>query len=145
VPTTEGDRVLEVLGEAECRRLLTTARNGRLAFTQHALPAITPVSFRLHDRSVVIPARADDEFPSAARGAVVALEAGFRDDERRTEWSVSVVGPARLVTDAAEIAIYDSLAWERPISAPDRRYVAVLMGFLRGWRAVPVDPPVESA
>ncbi|MGY1633475.1 pyridoxamine 5'-phosphate oxidase family protein [Geodermatophilus sp. SYSU D01186] len=143
MPTTDADRAFEVLGEAECRELLTTARSGRLAFTQRALPAIQPVSFRLHDGSIVIPAHADDELSSAARGAVVALETGDRDDDRRLEWSVSVVGPSRLVTDPAEIATYDSLGWGRPMSAPDRCYVTVVVGLLRGWRTVPAHPPTH--
>ncbi|MGY1704800.1 pyridoxamine 5'-phosphate oxidase family protein [Geodermatophilus sp. SYSU D00697] len=136
MPTTHEDPVLEVLGHDECHGLLTTARTGRLGFTRNALPAIQPVAYRLHDGAVVIPAHADSDLVAGARGTIVAFETGCYDELGRG-WSVSVVGPARLVTDPTGIAALDALPWTRPATAPDRCYVAVLVRLLHGWRAVP--------
>ena len=53
--TTERERLLEVLDEAECRRLLGTASIGRIAFTEGAMPAIQPASYALRGEDVFIP------------------------------------------------------------------------------------------
>ena len=124
MPTTDPDRIVVPLDDAECRALLLGGRIGRLAFTRHALPAIQPVSYRLHDGEVVIPALAGSPFLPSAGGAVVAFEVDAHDEDTRTGWSVTVVGPCRTIArwgpDAA--------------TTPDRRYVAVRIGLLSGWR-----------
>ena len=56
------DREVEVLDEAECLRLLTTAAIGRVAFTEGALPAVQPVALPLLGDAEVLHAHA---FPAA--------------------------------------------------------------------------------
>jgi uncharacterized protein len=139
VETADQDPVLQVLDDPACRALLSATRLGRLGFTQDALPAIQPVAYVLEDDRVIISARSDSRFVAGTRGAVVAFEIDSYDPDDRTGWSVTVLGPSRLVTDPAEQAACDALAWPLRPSAPDRCYVAVRIGLLHGWRAVPVD------
>lgn len=102
-------RRLHELDEEECRRLLGTAVLGRLAFTEGALPAIQPVHFALLGGTVVIPTRPGSKVTAAAAHTVVAFEVDDFDPVRRTGWSVTVVGPSRLVTDADDLAALDAL------------------------------------
>jgi nitroimidazol reductase NimA-like FMN-containing flavoprotein (pyridoxamine 5'-phosphate oxidase superfamily) len=140
VPTTQDDRVIVTLDEAECHRLLLAVRVGRLGFTRNALPAIEPVSYCVNDGHVVIPARPDSEFLPGCQSAVVAFEIDDCDEEDGTGWSVTVVGPARMVSDSAEVAVCDALPWpllRRPRAC---RYLAVKIGLVRGRRTVPSAP-----
>ncbi|WP_158580005.1 pyridoxamine 5'-phosphate oxidase family protein [Geodermatophilus marinus] len=140
MPTTDPDRLVELLDHGECRDLLAGVRIGRLGFTCDALPAIQPVTFRLHGDRVVIPARAGSRMVPGTRGAVVAFQADAFDAETRTGWTVTVVGPARSVTDPVDVAALDGLPWPGALR-PDRRYICVELGMVSGWRAVP-DPAV---
>ena len=134
MPTTQ-DRSLEMLDDAECRRLLTTATIGRLGFTDGALPAIVPVPFALHDDSVLIPTRRDSGVARAVRGAVVALQVDSYRDVAGPGWSVTVVGPARLLSDPRGVDGLDGLNLFPPSSDPARCYITVRAGLIRGWRA----------
>jgi uncharacterized protein len=141
MPTTDPDRVVDVLDEAECRRLLASAPIGRVAYTRDALPAIQPVIFRVHEDHVLFPAHPDGDLMAGIRGAVVAFEVDAYDDRALTGWSVTVLGPSRPVTDPVESARYGTLGWPQP--APERCYVAISMTVLRGWRTVAAARPVE--
>ena len=149
--TTEEDRLFEVLAEAECRQLLDRAGIGRLGFTDGALPAILPVAFAVRDGHVMIPARRGSAVVSAVRGAVVAFEVDSYDGATGTGWSVTVVGPTRLISSPGIVAaLEESRSSPRP-PAPDRCYIAVQFGLLRGWRlsettaAVPTSPGPDTA
>jgi hypothetical protein len=150
VPTTDEDLTCEDLDEAECRRLLAASSIGRLGFTDGALPAIVPVPFAMHHGDVLVAARRGSSVVRAVRGAVVAFEVGTVDPASRAGWSVTVVGPSRVVTDPDEVARLDGAgAGTRP---PDRLrcYIAIRLGLLRGWRMTadqgrPTDcPPAEG-
>ena len=127
-------RHLEVLDEAECRRLLTTAVIGRLAYTEGALPAIQPVHFTVVDGQVIIPTRVGSKVAAASRGAVVAFEVDDYDADARTGWNVTVIGPSRVVREPDEGRGLDGLgarAWA-PTDVPC--YVAVRIVIVRGRR-----------
>ncbi|MGY1763527.1 pyridoxamine 5'-phosphate oxidase family protein [Geodermatophilus sp. SYSU D00779] len=134
MPTCDSDGTLVPLDDVECRALLLGGRIGRLAFTRNALPAIQPVSYRVHDGEVVIPAVPDSRFVPRSWGAVVALGVDSYDDATRTGWSVTVVGPSRSVVDPAEVAALDALPWSPAGTRCGRCYVAVRIGMLSGWR-----------
>ena len=121
MPTTDLDRAHLALDEQESIHLLHTTAIGRVAYSQAALPAIRAVSYTLRDGAVVIPARAGSALARAVRGAVVAFEADSYDPAARTGWSVSVVGPSRVVPiDRSE--------------DPDSCLIVVQLGLVRGWR-----------
>ena len=134
MPTTDPDLVVVALDEVECRALLLGGRIGRLAFTRHALPAIPPVPYRLHADEVVIPAMPDSPFTPRTPDAVVAFGVDTKEGETRTGWSVTVVGPSRSIDDPAEVAVLVDLSWPLVGATRGRRYVAVRIGLLSGWR-----------
>ncbi|WP_030176498.1 pyridoxamine 5'-phosphate oxidase family protein [Spirillospora albida] len=92
------------LGGAECLELLRTAAVGRVVYTDQALPAIQPVNYAMDgDRALVIRTAPGSKLNAALRGAIVAFEIDEIDPATRAGWSVTVVGPARAVTQEAEI------------------------------------------
>lgn len=101
--TTE-DPALDALSPAECRRLLSTVPIGRLAFTVGALPTIQPMHFEVRGDDVLIPSRRGGTVAAASRGAVVAFEVDEYEAGTRTGWSVTVVGPSRVLDDAAVVS-----------------------------------------
>lgn len=136
-----GSRLLEVLDEDECRRMLARAVIGRLAYTEDALPAIQPIHFTMHRGRVLIPTSAGSKVAAASRGAVVAFEVDEFDVETRTGWNVTVVGPAQVVSAPAEVAVLDRLgvaAWA-PADAPC--YIAIETTLVRGRRIVELPEP----
>ena len=138
-------RHLEVLDESECRRLLTTAVIGRLAYTEGALPAIRPVHFTVADGRVIIPTRLGSKVAAAARGAVVAFEVDDYDAAGRTGWNVTVIGPSRVVREPDEVRSLDGLG-VRAWSLPDRPcYVAVQIAIVRGRRLTSGSPAASSS
>ena len=123
MPTTDDDRTHELLGHAECLRLLGTAGIGRLAYTSAALPAIRPVSFSLRGDDVLVPAVRESPLVAALRGAVVAFEADDYDPGTRTGWAVTVVGHSRVLDGSGRAA-----------SPPGSCLIAVQVGLVEGWR-----------
>jgi uncharacterized protein len=124
----------QALDEEECRRLLGTAELGRLALTAGALPAIVPVPFTVHGSRVLIPTRSGSALVLAVRGAVVAFAVDSYHPGVPGGWGVNVVGPARVVTDPAEIAELASLRLFPAMPGADPCFISVQMGLLRGWR-----------
>jgi len=123
------------LDEAECRRLLATATLGRISFTESALPAIVPVPFALHEGQVLIPGEDSSSLVGAVRGAVVAFGVDSFDARTETGWSVTVVGPTRILRDPRR------LLGPAGVSLPDRWtgrgriLIAVQVALLYGWRS----------
>jgi nitroimidazol reductase NimA-like FMN-containing flavoprotein (pyridoxamine 5'-phosphate oxidase superfamily) len=129
------------LDEAECRRLLATARIGRLGYTHGAMPAIVPVPVALHEQSVIIPAPADSSLLPAVRGTVVAVQVDSYRDQAGAGWSVTVVGPARVVRHAEAVAEIDALGlWPGGVSASEG-FVAVSLAHCHGWVAARAGHP----
>ncbi len=95
---------LEVLSPEECLALLASVPIGRIVFTDRALPAVQPVNFHLDGRDIVIRTAIGSKMAAAARNAIVAFEVDDFDADLRTGWSVTIVGPARAVSDPLEIA-----------------------------------------
>jgi uncharacterized protein len=95
---------IDVLTEHECFRLLPKVPVGRIVFVDRALPAIQPVNFAVHGRSVVIRTGARSRLAIAATGTVVAFEIDeFGNTGVRTGWSVVAVGTASEVTDPTDL------------------------------------------
>ena len=139
--TLDEDRSLQVLDDTDCRRLLGSQGVGRLGFSDGALPAIVPVSYFVQGDDVLIPADQRSPVVAAVRRAVVVFEVGTLDPVSRSGWSVSAVGPSRVVTDPREIATFDAASPTPRPSAPSSCYISVRPGLLRGWR---MGPPWEG-
>ena len=135
------DRRLREFDEQECRRLLGTAVIGRLGFTEGALPAIQPVHFALLGDNVLIPTRPGSKVAAAAAGTVVAFEVDDFDVTLRTGWSVTAIGPSRLVTDPDDLAGLDALGLTPWASTDQPCCIAIRPGIWRGRRLfVPGGP-----
>jgi len=130
VPTDDRDRVLEVLDDAECRRLLGAVPVGHLGFTDGALPAILPVQFTVDDDCIRIPAREGNRIIDAVRRSVVAVTVDDYDVRDRTGWGVTVVGPAQVVPAGSRDGAPRRAG---PLNA-GRCVIVVQIGLLRGWR-----------
>lgn len=133
-------RTVDVLDDAECRRLLTTVPIGRMAFTEGALPTIQPVHFIVRNGWVVIPTRAGSKMEAASREAVVAFEVDAYDVGTRTGWNVTVIGPSRVARDAAEVGALDALGAEAWAPADNPCYILIELTVVRGRRIRITDP-----
>ncbi|WP_409332751.1 pyridoxamine 5'-phosphate oxidase family protein [Trujillonella humicola] len=143
--TTEGPVLAELSG-AECRRLLASVPIGRLAFTVGALPTIEPVHFAVRGEEVLIPARRGGKVEAASRGAVVAFEVDDYDPGDRTGWSVTVVGPSRVLSDAAEVTALHAGGLVPWTSAAESCVIALRITRITGRHlARPVQLPDHGA
>ena len=137
MPTTDDDRVVVDLEQDECQELLAGATVGRLGFTDGAMPAIEPVSFAVHEGDVVIPARLGSTLVSAVRGSVVAFQIDSFRDDTRTGWTVTLVGPMRVVSTPDAVAELDGLWPYARETGTGHCYLAVEPGLFRGVRTYP--------
>jgi hypothetical protein len=135
----ERERVLAVLDETECRRLLATAAIGRIAFTEGAMPAIQPVSFALRGEDVLIPTGLGSKMAAGSRGAVLAFEVDDYDLVERTGWNVTVIGPSRLISDPDQVLALDALGARPWAPAATHCYIALRMSFVQGRRISSTD------
>ena len=140
----EGERVLAVLDETECRELLATASIGRIAFTEGAMPAIQPASFALRGEDVVIPTGLGSKMAAGSRGAVVAFEVDDYDLVERTGWNVTVIGPSRLISDPDQVRTLDALGARPWAPASTHCYIALRMAVVRGRRISSTDALVAA-
>jgi nitroimidazol reductase NimA-like FMN-containing flavoprotein (pyridoxamine 5'-phosphate oxidase superfamily) len=129
------DEGLDLLSEAECYTLLATESVGRVGVTVGALPVILPVNYATVGRDVVFRTSPGTKLRAALDHAVVAFEVDVLDYERRTGWSVLVVGRAREVVDPAELEALEALDLEPWAGdAPRDRWVRVQAEFVSGRR-----------
>lgn len=112
---------LEILSREESLVLLSSVPVGRIVFTDRALPAVQPVNFVLHDGSVVFRTSAGSKLAAATRQAIVAFQADSFDTTTHSGWSVTAVGPSRVVEDEEELARLTALPL-RPWITEDREY-----------------------
>ena len=126
-----------VLDAPECRRLLSTASIGRIAFTEGAMPAIHPASFAVRGDDVLIPTGLGSKMAAGSRGAVVAFEVDDYDLVERTGWNVTVIGPSRLISVPSQVAALDALGVLPWAPATMHCYIALHMAVVRGRRITP--------
>jgi nitroimidazol reductase NimA-like FMN-containing flavoprotein (pyridoxamine 5'-phosphate oxidase superfamily) len=143
--TAQSQRLLAVLDEAECRRLLATASVGRVAFTEGAMPAIQPASFAVSGNDVLIPTGLGSKMAAGSRGAVLASEVDDYDLTERTGWNVTVIGPSRLISDPSHVTALNALGVLPWAPATALCYIALHMGVVRGRRiSSPPGPPPRN-
>ena len=112
------------------RHLLGAVSVGRLGFTEGALPVIVPVAFTVSGDDEVVEHATEPVVANVGGGAIVAFEVDEWDPPRGRGWTVSAVGPFRLVA-AQRIAELDRLAFARN-GAPAGRYLTVQLPRVRG-------------
>lgn len=131
---------LEVLGRAECLRLIASATLGRLAITSHALPLVLPVNFRLVGDRIVFRTGVGTKLDAATSGNVVAFEVDDMDPLWHSGWSVVVTGVAHEVSDAAERSELEALGIPRWAPMTADRMVAVDTDVISGRRVGTCSP-----
>ena len=131
---------LVTLDRQECLRLLEGATVGRVVHTDRALPACTPVNFRLVGEAVVFRTAASSRLAAATADAVVAFEVDDFDAVSGTGWTVLVTGVATAVRDVSALVRLDQLglvAW----AGPDRsHWVRITVADISGRRVVAGSP-----
>jgi nitroimidazol reductase NimA-like FMN-containing flavoprotein (pyridoxamine 5'-phosphate oxidase superfamily) len=132
--TVPDDARLQELDDQECRRLLGSAVIGRIAFSAGARPAIQPVPFTLRGGHVYIPTRPGSKVAAATANSVVAFEADSFDPQTHVGWSVTTIGPARLVTRPEDLAALRLLGLEPWAATPDPCFIAVRTSIWHGRR-----------
>lgn len=89
----------------ECVRRLDVGGVGRVAITEHAMPAILPVNFVRSGPSIVFRTEPGGTLARGCNGTVVAFEIDGIDRQGTCGWSVLVVGAAKLLTDGAVVEV----------------------------------------
>jgi nitroimidazol reductase NimA-like FMN-containing flavoprotein (pyridoxamine 5'-phosphate oxidase superfamily) len=125
---------LEVLGREECLQLLATVTIGRVGISLGALPTILPVNFRLVGEEVAFRTAMGTKLDAATRNAVVAFEVDDLDPIYHSGWSVVIIGVAREVTDAAELARFERARIPRWAPVGSERVIAISTQTVSGRR-----------
>jgi nitroimidazol reductase NimA-like FMN-containing flavoprotein (pyridoxamine 5'-phosphate oxidase superfamily) len=135
---------LVALDRTECLQLLAGATVGRVVHTDRALPACTPVNFRLVGEAVVFRTAASSRLAAATADAVVAFEVDDFDPAAGSGWTVLVTGVATAVRDVSTLVRLDQLglvAW----AGSDRcHWVRITVADVTGRRVV-APPSVTSS
>lgn len=125
----------DTLARDESLELLRSVPIGRIVFTKHALPAITPVNFAvMPNGDVIIRTGSGSKLSAAMRGAVVAFEADSFDADSLGGWSVVVTGPARHVVSPEEIEEIDGGMPQPWVSGERRDVIRISAEFVDGRR-----------
>lgn len=125
---------LEILDPAECLRLLEQSQIGRIVFTEKALPAVRPVTYKMHNRAIVIATGGGSKLVYAAQRSVVAFEIDDISPELDQGWSVTTVGHAEIVTDPDELRELESLSLKPWSENGSRYFIRVSVEMVQGRR-----------
>jgi nitroimidazol reductase NimA-like FMN-containing flavoprotein (pyridoxamine 5'-phosphate oxidase superfamily) len=85
------------LYESECWELLGAREVGRIGFVDEFGPVVVPVTYVVHDGSVVFRVAPYSSLGRHVPGALVAIEVDEIDDVTRSGWSVLVRGRAEVI------------------------------------------------
>lgn len=125
---------LEILGRAECLRLMGLATLGRIGVTSGALPVVLPVNFHLDGERILVRTGPGTKLDVATRDAVVAFEVDDFDPIDHTGWSVAVTGTAHAMTDAAELASVKGQPLARWAPRGDQAVITISTELISGRR-----------
>lgn len=115
--------------------LLSTVSIGRIGTTIDAMPVVLPVTFTLHQGSLVFRTMPGTKLDTAVLDAVVAFQADhYGSLHDPAGWSVMVQGMTQQIADPSRLAALQLLplgSW-----APQGRYVALEPAIVSGRRIV---------
>ena len=131
--SSHGERRREFveLTRAECLERLAAERFGRIAVNVgQSAPVIRPVNYAFDERSqsVVFRTAPGSKFQGLIQSAKAAFEIDGADSERRTGWSVVIVGVVERVTNAAEVRRLEKLGVDPWASGEKPHWVRI-----RAW------------
>ena len=115
--------------------LLSTVSIGRIGTTIDAMPVVLPVTFALHQGSIVFRTMPGTKLDTAVHDAVIALQADhYASLHDPVGWSVMVQGMSQEVTDLSMLSAFRLLpfgSW-----APEGRYVALEPAIVSGRQII---------
>ncbi len=123
---------VEELSEESCWELLEPASFGRLAVSIDGQPQIFPVDFYASNPDILFRSAEGTKLRGLVANSRIAFEVDQTDGEET--WSVVVTGIARVVTDAAEIAVADRAPLPSWIPTAPYLYVRISPTTIRGRR-----------
>ena len=127
--------LVEPISQEECLALLSTVSIGRVGTTIDALPVVLPVTFALHNGSIVFRTMPGTKLHDATLNAVVALQADhYASLDDPFGWSVLVQGMPQAITDPHRLAAAQLLplgSW-----ALQGRYLALEPAIVSGRRFI---------
>jgi uncharacterized protein len=129
---------LLTLDRSTCLSLLASFPVGRLVFTHRALPEVLPVNYRMDGENVLIRLQVGSAAARAVQDSVVAFEVDDIDFDKRTGWSVTVVGHAREITDPGERERVSALELNSWAGDGRDHYVQIAAEKVTG-RQLPID------
>jgi hypothetical protein len=126
------------LGRDECLRLLGASTVGRVVVVRptEGTPVIRPVNYAFDDvsQSVVFRCIPGTKFASLMRAARAWFEIDDVDADRRSGWSVIVIGVTEVVTSPTEVRRLEAIGVESWISGDDAEWVRIRARVLSGRR-----------
>lgn len=131
---------VDALSRDDCLNLLAVARIGRVGVHTGALPAIFPVDYALTANGIVFPTTRDGKLAAATNAAVVAFQADDAEPEQQSGWSVMVVGVAKAIAEARELAAARALPLRGLATANADHYVRISVDLVSGWRMWRSEP-----
>jgi uncharacterized protein len=102
-------RSIEALSTRECIELLAGTPVARVIFTDHALPAVLPLTIAVLRGDVFFRTTPGSRLAGLADGGVLTVQADSVDVRSRTGWSVVATGISEVVTDPQQRAEVEAL------------------------------------
>lgn len=129
--------VLRQLSYDECVRRLDAGGVGRVAVTEHALPAIVPVNFVMSGAGILFRTEPGGMLAHGCDGTIVAFEIDGVEADGSGGWSVLVVGTARLLHGSDAVRAVEA-GLRSAIGADRDQFVAISLGQVSGREVVDV-------
>lgn len=132
--------MIEVMGEAECLRLISPGGIGRLAYQSRFGPAVLPVNYKLHDGAIlfrtVAESTLDQDLQTGIGGAEyrVAFEIDDFDTAAKQGWSVLIQGAAHYVQQGAEHEAAEQAGVESWAGGQRERFLTIVPARVTGRR-----------
>lgn len=134
------NQMIEVMGEAECLRLISPGGVGRLAYQSRFGPAVLPVNYKLHDGAIlfrtVVDSTLDQDLQTGIGGAEyrVAFEIDDLDTAAKQGWSVLIQGSAHYVRPGAEHEAAEQAGVESWAGGQRERFLTIVPARITGRR-----------
>lgn len=136
---------LEVLTRAECMRLLSDARVGRLGLSVGALPVVLPVNYAVMDDTVVVRSGPGTKLDAALADAVVAFEVDQLDETSETGWSIMIQGVATVISDPRVLERARALRLRPWAGGPKDHFLELSTDVVSGRRILPRNDAARTA
>ncbi len=129
---------LEIISTEECRALLTSQRIGRVGVCS-GRPGLFPVLYGLLDGDVVFRTAPGEKLIAAALNSDVMFEIDAFDIEKRTGWSVNVLGRAEEIVHPDDLERAHALELDPWAGELRDRYVRIRTAEVSGRRIASVS------